>query len=49
VLRAVLSRHRIVPADGAEVSRRRAITLSPRSGSRTVLRERVTTREPVPA
>jgi cytochrome P450 len=49
VLRAVLSRHRIVPADGAEVSRRRAITLSPRSGSRTVLRERVPRREPVPA
>jgi cytochrome P450 len=49
VLRAVLSRHRVVPADGAEVSRRRAITLSPRSGSRTVLRERAPAREPVPA
>jgi cytochrome P450 len=49
VLRAVLSRHRIVPADGAEVSRRRAITLSPRSGSRIVLRERVPKREPVAA
>src|SRR6185503_5804540 len=49
VLRAVLSRHELATAGGTEVSRRRAITLSPRNGSRTVLRERVRQPEPVPA
>jgi cytochrome P450 len=49
VLRAVFSRHELAAADGAEVSRRRAITLSPRNGSRTVLRDRARRPEPVPA
>jgi cytochrome P450 len=52
VLRAVLS-HGDVRAggDGLELSRRRAITLSPGKGARTVLRERdaVRPRQPAPA
>jgi cytochrome P450 len=41
VLRAVLSRSEVRGAtDGVELSRRRAITISPRAGARTVLRER---------
>ena len=41
VLRAVLARSELHAADGgAEVSRRRAITLSPRGGAATVLRDR---------
>jgi cytochrome P450 len=48
VLRAVLIRTEVVPAgDRLERARRRGITLSPRSGALTVLRERV--REPVAA
>ena len=47
VLRAVLSRAEPAPApDATEVSRRRAITLSPRRSAVTVLRAR--TRKPVP-
>jgi len=46
VLRAVLARHEIAPGtDGLELTRRRAITISPRHGARTVLRAR--TRVPV--
>jgi cytochrome P450 len=40
VLRTILSRSEIVAGDGAELSRRRSITLSPRHGASTVLRER---------
>ena len=40
VLRAVLSRTELGLADGVELSRRRAITLSPGRGAATVLRER---------
>jgi cytochrome P450 len=47
MLRAALERCAIEPAPELEGTRRRAITLSPRRGARTVLRERV--REPVPA
>jgi cytochrome P450 len=48
VLRAVLERADVQPAaDGPELTRRRAITLSPRRGAPTVLRDRV--REPVAA
>ncbi|MFL5893842.1 MAG: cytochrome P450 [Thermoleophilaceae bacterium] len=42
VLRAVLGRYDLQPAgDEAELSRRRSITISPRDGAMTVLRERV--------
>ncbi|HEU0023942.1 MAG TPA: cytochrome P450 [Thermoleophilaceae bacterium] len=48
VLRAILAGSELRPADGGvEVSRRRAITLSPSSGATTVLRERERAREPV--
>jgi cytochrome P450 len=41
VLRTILARSAVRPAgDGVELSRRRAITLSPRDGAETVLRER---------
>jgi cytochrome P450 len=41
VLRAILERLTIAPgADGAELSRRRSITIAPRAGGRTVLRDR---------
>jgi hypothetical protein len=40
VLRAVLSRREIAPAGHTELVRRRAITISPRDGAPTVLRER---------
>jgi hypothetical protein len=40
VLRRILSRNEVVADDGAELSRRRSITLSPRHGASTVLRER---------
>jgi hypothetical protein len=41
VLRAALSMYRVEPAaNGAELTRRRSITLSPRLGAPTVLRER---------
>ena len=41
VLRAVLAQNELVPAaPGEEGARRRGITLSPRGGSRTVLRAR---------
>jgi cytochrome P450 len=46
VLREVLRRYDLQPGvDGAEVSRRRSITISPRFGASTMLRERA--REPV--
>ena len=46
VLRAVLARSELQAADGgAEVSRRRAITLSPRGGAAVVLRDRPARRE----
>jgi cytochrome P450 len=53
VLRAILERSDIVAADGGiERSRRRSITIAPRAGGRTVLRERervpVRTPEPEP-
>ena len=45
VLKAVLSRLDVAPASGTlELTRRRAITISPGRGAETVLRERV--REP---
>jgi cytochrome P450 len=48
VLRAVLARTEVVPAgDRLERTRRRGITVSPRAGALTVLRERV--REPLAA
>src|SRR4051812_27922608 len=48
VLRAVLERADVQPANGGhELTRRRAITLSPRHGAPTILRDRV--REPVAA
>ncbi|HEV7461513.1 MAG TPA: cytochrome P450 [Solirubrobacteraceae bacterium] len=48
VLRAVLSRHDVIPAArAAEPTRRRSITFSPGDGALAVLRAR--TREPVPA
>jgi cytochrome P450 len=48
VLRAVLSRAEVrASTNGHELTRRRSITVSPRLGSPTVLRDRV--REPVPA
>src|SRR5205085_8477783 len=44
VLRAVLRRYEIAPATGgAEATRRRAITVTPRAGATTALRERVRT------
>jgi cytochrome P450 len=47
VLRAALSAYRIEPApDGAELTRRRSITLSPKLGAPTVLRERNPVRAP---
>jgi cytochrome P450 len=47
VLRAVLARNELSPAgDGLELSRRRSITLSPRRGARTVLRDRRRDRRP---
>ena len=44
VLRAVFSSLELRPADDLELTRRRAITVSPRAGARSVLRDR----EPVP-
>jgi cytochrome P450 family 135 len=50
VLRAVLAAYELhAPASGPEVSRRRAITLSPRGGAVTVLRGRPHVREKVAA
>jgi cytochrome P450 len=50
VLRAVLSRNELAPAaPGEEGARRRSITLSPRAGSRTVLRARRESRVPTAA
>jgi cytochrome P450 len=50
VLRAVLARNELVPAEpGEEGARRRSITLSPRAGSRTVLRARRESRVPAAA
>jgi cytochrome P450 len=50
VLRAVLAAYELhAPAGGPEVSRRRAITLSPRGGATTVLRVRGRVRERVAA
>src|SRR4051812_6872007 len=50
VLRAVLERRDLRDGGtGAERSRRRSITIAPRSGAMTVLPERVRTREPVAA
>jgi cytochrome P450 len=51
VLRAILERSSIGPAGGFERSRRRSITIAPRGGGRTVLRdrERVPAAEPEPA
>jgi cytochrome P450 len=47
VLRAVLARNELEPAaPGEEGSRRRSITLSPRAGSRAVLRARASARVP---
>jgi cytochrome P450 len=49
VLRAVLSANSIAPApNGAELTRRRSITLSPKHGAPTVLRERDPVRAPDP-
>ncbi|MSO41955.1 MAG: cytochrome P450 [Solirubrobacterales bacterium] len=48
VLREVLFRARIAPASGAlERTRRRSITVSPRLGARTILKDRTGAREPV--
>ena len=50
VLRAALSAYRIQPAtDGAELTRRRSITVSPKHGAPTVLRERNPVRAPEPS
>jgi cytochrome P450 len=50
VLRAVLAQHELaLPASGAEGARRRGITLSPRGGSRAVLRARGPARMPAAA
>jgi cytochrome P450 len=50
VLRAVLSQNELAPAaNGGEGARRRSITLSPRAGSRTVLRARRESRVPAAA
>ena len=51
VLRSVFARYRIAPgAEAAELTRRRAITVSPRGGGRTVFRERAPAEsEPKPA
>jgi hypothetical protein len=47
VLRAVLARNELEPAaPGEEGSRRRSITLSPRAGSRAILRARASARVP---
>src|SRR5215218_7300195 len=49
VMRAALSAFRIQPAvDGPELTRRRSITLSPKHGAPTVLRERNPVRAPEP-
>jgi cytochrome P450 len=49
VLRAALSAYSIQPAPtGAELTRRRSITVSPKLGARTVLRERNPVRAPAP-
>jgi cytochrome P450 len=51
VLRAILERSELAPGhDGGELSRRRSITIAPRAGGRTVLRdrERVPVRAPEP-
>jgi cytochrome P450 len=49
-LRSVLERHEIAPGtDGPELTRRRAITVSPRLGARIVLKERVRAEETVVA
>jgi cytochrome P450 len=48
VLREVLGRYDVQPGvDGAEISRRRSITISPRFGASTVLRERARVASPV--
>jgi hypothetical protein len=48
VLREVLRRYDVQPGvDGAEISRRRSITISPRFGASTVLRERARVASPV--
>jgi len=48
VLREVLRRYDVEPGvDGAELSRRRSITISPSFGASTVLRNRVRVKEPV--
>ena len=50
VLRAALSAYSVEPApEGAELTRRRSITLSPKLGAPTVLRERDPVRAPKPA
>jgi cytochrome P450 len=50
VMRAILERSSITAADGGvERSRRRSITIAPRAGGRTVLRERAPVGEPKPA
>jgi cytochrome P450 len=50
VMRAVIVRYQISPArDGAEVAKRRNITVRPAGGTRTVLRDRAATRDRVPA
>jgi cytochrome P450 len=50
VLRAVLAQNELAPAaPGEEGARRRSITLSPRAGSRTVLRSRDRSRVPAAA
>src|SRR3954470_22126099 len=48
VLREVLRRYDVEPGvDGAELSRRRSITISPSFGASAVLRERVRAKEPL--
>jgi cytochrome P450 len=50
VLRAILSRCELAPgAQGPEFTRRRNITVRPGLGARTVVRDRTTAPEPVPA
>ena len=46
VLRAALSAYRVQPAGDAELTRRRSITLSPKRGAPTALRERDPVRTP---
>jgi cytochrome P450 len=48
-LRAALSRYTIEPAPALERTRRRSITISPRDGAMTVLRERQPAELPVAA